>query len=196
MDRLFGVFSDDESLYDIRRTDPGDPVADFELGFCDMAAGPYEALVLETVDVLAAVPGVVDVWQEDREVLLVRAPGVETIRLAEVVDRFWLDALTRTEPDPAYDDELGSPDPPDLARAWSPEPVPEGPLPSARDALRPAPSARRMWTYLGCGAVATAGGLVLALTPGGGSGVMPLVLGVVNLAVGLDIARRRRGLPR
>jgi hypothetical protein len=189
MDRLYGVFSDDESLYDIRRPGIHADVADFELGFCDIAAGPYEALVDGTIDVLAAMPGVEDVWQGNREVVLVRAPEVSAAQLAEVVDRYWLDALRHTAPDPAYGDDL---DPPDLARAWSHEPEPAERRSPAAELLLLAPSRRRMWTYLACGGVATLGGLVLAVTPGGRAGVLALAVGVVNLGVGLNLARRRR----
>ena len=42
-----------------------------------------------------------------------------------------------------------------------------------------------MWTYLVCGAVPAAGGLVYALTPGWCSnGVIALAIGLVNLGVG------------
>ena len=60
MERLFGVFGD-ESLYDIERVPARGDEHDVELGFSDIAAGPYEALVHGTVDVLASTPGVVDV---------------------------------------------------------------------------------------------------------------------------------------
>ena len=195
MERLFGVFDDDESLYDIGRVPARGDEPDVQLGFSDIAAGPYEALVHGTVDVLAAVPGVVDVWQEDREVVLARAPGVATAVLAEVVDRFWLHSLPRTSPDPSY----GEVDPPDVSRAWSPPPLPTDlDVPAQRgqsfaEAVRLPPSRRRMWTYLVCGAVATAGGLFVNVS-GEGSGTVPLVIGVVNLAVGVRIARRRRVL--
>ncbi|NUU19480.1 hypothetical protein HP550_19705 [Cellulomonas humilata] len=193
MERLFGVFDDEESLYDIGRVPARGDEPDVQLGFSDVAAGPYEALVHGTVDVLAAMPGVIDVWQEDREVVLVRAPGVATAALAEVVDRYWLHSLPRTSPDPSY----GEVRPPDVSRAWSPPPLPAGdhvPVqrgPSFADVVRLPPSRRRMWTYLVCGAVATAGGLILTVS-GEGSGTVPLVLGVVNLAVGLGIVRQRR----
>ncbi|WP_315094483.1 hypothetical protein [uncultured Cellulomonas sp.] len=195
MERLFGVFDDAESLYDIGRVPAHRDEPDIQLGFSDIAAGPYEALVHGTVDVLAAVPGVLDVWQEDREVVLVRAPGVATAALAEVVDRFWLHSLPRTTPTPSY----GELDPPDVSRAWSPPPLPgDVNVPVQRgqsfaEAVRLPPSRRRMWTYLVCGAVATAGGLVITIW-GEGSGTVPLVIGVVNLAIGLLIARQRRAL--
>ena len=194
MDRLFGVFDDEESLYDIRRMPARGDGPDVELGFSDVAAGPYAALVDGTVDVLAALPGVLEAWHEDREVVLARAPGVATTALAEVVDRFWLDALPRTSPDPLY----GEVDPPDVSRAWSPPALPgddEAPDPrgpSFAEAIRLPPSRRRMWTYLVCGAVATAGGLVVR-AGGEGSGVVPLVVGVVNLAVGADRDAMRGG---
>jgi hypothetical protein len=184
----------DEPLYWIERLDPDDRFADFELGFSDVAAHPYQALVRATVDVLAAVPGVVEVWHEDREVVLVRAPGVAPAQLADVVDRFWLDALQRTDPDPAYGDDVYAPD---LTRAGSLAPV--GVVrraPRLAEAVRLAPSRQRMWTYAGCGAVATIGGLALATTSGGSSGVVALVLGVANLGMALHIARQRRGLAR
>ena len=193
MERLVGVFGD-EPLYWIERLDDDDALADVELGFSDVAAHPYQALVRATVDVLAAVPGVTGVWHEDREVVLVRAPGVAPAQLADAVDRFWLDALQRTSPDPAYGDEVGAPD---LTRAWNPAPVGvDDRVPRLADALRLSPSRRRMWTYASCGAVATVGGLALATTSGGSSGVVPLVLGVANLGMGLHIAMQRRGPAR
>lgn len=186
---------EDGPLYSLEELDPDEDGADVELGFSDLAAHPYHALVEATVDVLAGVPGVVAAWHEDREVILVRAPGVAAATLAEAVDRFWLDALTRTAPDPSYGWE------PDRSRLLpvptAPAPRPE-PWPAPRGSLRESvslpPSRGRMWTYLVCGAVPTVGGLLLALTPGGSNGAIPLVLGVVNLAVGTRIGLRRRAL--
>ena len=195
MERLVGVFGD-EPLYWIDRVedDYDEGAADVELGFNDIAAHPYGALVRATVDVLAAVPGVIETWHEDREVVLVRAPRVPLERLAGVVDRFWLDALRHTPPDPAYGDDICTPD---LARAWSPAPVAD---PSRGAMLRAAArlpaSPRRIWTYLGVGAVVTVAGLTMAAIPGGSSGVLVTVLGTANLAVGVRIALRRRAEAR
>ncbi|WP_456788385.1 hypothetical protein [Cellulomonas sp. P5_C5] len=79
---------EDGPLYSIEVLDPEEDGADVELGFSALAAHPYHALVEATVDVLAQVPGVVAAWHEDREVILVRAPGVAPERLAEEVERF------------------------------------------------------------------------------------------------------------
>lgn len=78
-------------LYSIERYD--DPLADVEIGFDDVVAHVREDLVQASVGVLAAVPGVLRAWQEDREVLLLHAPGVPLPVLAEAIERFWLGAL-------------------------------------------------------------------------------------------------------
>ncbi|MDM7829899.1 hypothetical protein [Cellulomonas edaphi] len=194
MQRLLGVF-DDEALYDIERIPGRGDEPDVELEFSDVAAGPYAALVRGSVDVLATMPGVVGAWHTDREVVLVRAPSVPTAALADAVDRYWLQALPRTSPDPAY----GPVCHPDVSRAWNPPPVraerdgSSAPRPWYAEEIHLAPSRRRMWTYLVCGSLAAAGGATLLAT-GGGSGAAALGLGVLNLAVGLRIAKQRRTL--
>ena len=201
-----------EPVYWIERLDPAEDGADVQLGFSDVAAHPFHGLVEATVGVLAGVPGVVAAWQEDRELVLVQAPGVAPEQLADVVDRFWLDALTRTGPDPSYgwEPDPSRPLPTSAGPAqWSPASWPadspaQPPAPSSapsspqrptlRDAVSLPPSAGRMWLYLVCGAIPAVGGLALALTPGGSNGVLALGVGVVNLVVGARIALRRRAL--
>lgn len=181
MDRLAGVV-DDEPIYAIERFDEDE--WDVELGFCDWAARVHEHLVRATVDVVAGVPGVLDACHEDREVVLVRAPGVPLERLAEAVDRFWLDALG-LGPVPS---QSRTPAP-----SWPPAPD-DGRRSALFQPVHLAPSRRRMWGYLAAGAICTVGGVVLAVTPEGSTGVAPLALGVLNLGVGLRIAARRRAL--
>jgi len=178
---------EDEPLYWIEELDPDEDGADVQLGFSDLAAHPYHGLVEATADMLATVPGVLAAWHEDREVVLVRAPGVAPELLADAVDRFWLDALTRTPPDPSYGWE---PDPSRPTQTWTEQ----TPRPTLREAVSLPPSRGRMWTYLVCGAVPAVGGLVYALTPGGSNGVIALAIGLVNLGVGANIWRRRRAL--
>lgn len=196
VDRLAGIVAD-EPLYAIERFDDD---ADVELGFSDWAAHVHESLVGATVDVIAAVPGVLDAWHEDREVILVRAPGVPLERLAEVVDRLWLDALGlrpggRPEPGAAVPGGPVDADGAFPAPSWVQVPVPDRDRRSALSrTVHLAPSRRRMWSYLAAGAICTLGGAVLAITPDGSTGVAPLVLGVANLAVGTRIAARRRTL--
>ncbi|ADG73715.1 hypothetical protein Cfla_0805 [Cellulomonas flavigena DSM 20109] len=172
-----------------------------ELGFSDVAAHPYEALVEGTVAMLRGVPGVERVIHEDREVVLVDSRGVAVEQLGDVVDRYWFEHLPSTPIDPGYET-----DPSDvLASPWpSVPPPPRGPVPATepaeptlrdlREAMALPPSRRRMWTYLVCGAVPLVGGAVLAATPGGGNGVIPIVLGAVNIAVGVRIAVCRASL--
>lgn len=172
-----------------------------ELGFSDVAAHPYEGLVAGTVALLEGVRGVEEVVHEDREVLLVTSRGVSVEELADVVDRFWYERLPSTPVDPGFATDpaevLASPWPtaPPPPQGVPPVPTPAPGAPTLRD-LRAAvalpPSRRRMWTYLVCGAVPLAGGAVLATTPGGGNGVLPLAVGAFNLAVAARIAVRRR----
>ena len=62
-------------------------------------------------------PGVLNVWQEDREVVLLRAPHVALDQLAAVIDRLWLEALAHTAPDAAYGDVVREHA---LGRDWRP----------------------------------------------------------------------------
>jgi hypothetical protein len=167
-----------------------------ELGFSDVAAHPYERLVTGTVAMLQQVPGVDDVVHEDREVVVVTSRCVTAEQIGDLVDRYWFDRLPSTPIDPGFEtapaDVLAWPWPsaPPGPRGEPPVPTPLEP----REAMAFPPSRRRMWTYLVCGAVAFAGGAALAATPGGADGMLPLVVGAVNIAVGTRIAvRRRRG---
>lgn len=207
MERLAGV-PDGEPVYRVEATLWHDRLGPLvQLGFSDVAAHPFERLVEGTVAVLAAVPGVRAVWQEDREVVLVSAPGVPLEVLTDVVDRYWLHMLPRTTVDrDVFGDDVplrlppGAPDvvlppsapipppPPGAVLVAPPEPV----LAGLRDAVRLPPSRRRFWTYLVCGLVPLSAGVVMATHPGGADGVLPLALGAVNVAVAARIGWRRR----
>ena len=145
---------EDEPLYWIEELDPDEDGADVQLGFSDLAAHPYHALVEATADMLATVPGVLAAWHEDREVVLVRAPGVAPELLADAVDRFWLDALTRTPPDPSYGWE---PDPSRPRQTWTGRPPGRGrrrpSRPRDRRCGRPSACLRR---EAGCGRTSSA----------------------------------------
>ena len=197
MERLPGLLGSEPVYWvDGVRPLPGG-VVETTLGFSDVAAHPYEALVAATVAALRAVPGVEAVEHTDREVVVVRSRGVAPGALAEIVDRLWFERLPRTPVDPSF--EL---DPAEvLVSPWpSAPPAPVGALPApdgdpaggVRAVVALEPSRRRMWTYLVCGALPALGGAWLALTPGGSTGVLPLALGAVNLAFGARIALRRR----
>lgn len=182
-----------------------------QLGFSDTAAHPYEHLVAGTMGVLAAVPGVRAVWQEDREVLLVAAPGVPVETLTEVVDRYWLHLLPRTSVAAAYADDgevvlhlppgaadvplpPSAPVPPDPGGDITAGPPPRLDLAELREAVRLPPSRRRFWTYLVCGVVPLVLGLALATDPGGSNGALLLGVGALNTGIALRIGRRRRAL--
>lgn len=169
-----------------------------ELGFSDVAAHPYEALVDGTVAMLRGVPGVEGVIHEDREVVHVDSRGLTVEQLGDVIDRYWFERLPSTPIDPGFETDpsevLASPWPSAPPPPRGPVPVPEPAAPTLRD-LRAAvalpPSRRRMWTYLVCGVVPLVGGAVMAGTPGGANGVILLVGGAVNVAIGVRIAMRR-----
>jgi hypothetical protein len=170
-----------------------------ELGFSDVAAHPYERLVAGTVAMLRGVPGVVDVFHEDREVVHVTSDGLAPEHIADLVDRYWFEQLPGAPIDPGFQTEPADV----LASPWpAAPPRPRGALPAVdrgpglsqglREAVRLPPSRGRMWAYLVCGAVPAVGGIVLAATPGGSNGFLALAVGVVNLAVGTRIALQRR----
>lgn len=201
VERLPGLLADEPVYWIEHVTALGGGGLRVELGFSDVAAHPYEGLVAGTVEMLERVPGVVEVIHEDREVVHVVTRGVTPERIGELVDRFWFERLPGTPIDPGFEtdpDEV-------LASPWpSSPPAPRGTLPTAepgsgpptfqglREAVALPPSRRRMWTYLVFGAIPFVGGAVLAAVPGGGNGVVPLVLGTINLAIGTRIAMRRR----
>ena len=203
MERLPGLLAD-EPVYWIEHVTamPGGRICT-ELGFSDVAAHPYEALVEGTVAMLRGVPGVESVVHEDREVVLVVSRGVAVEQLGDLVDRYWFERLPSTPIDPGFETDpsevLASPWPPAAPLPRGTIPVPEPGRPTFRD-LREAvalpPSRRRMWTYLVCGAVPFVGGAVLVATDPGGYGVIPLVGGAVNLAVAARIAARRAAAAR
>ncbi|UZN04203.1 hypothetical protein [Cellulomonas sp. S1-8] len=203
MERLPGLLCDEPVYWIENVVALGDGRLRTELGFSDTAAHPYEGLVEGTIAMLERVPGVEEVIHEDREVLLVVSRGVAVEWIGELVDRFWFDHLPSTPIDPGFEtdpaDVLASPWPstPPRPRGAAPVPTIESGRPTLRDvrqvALLP-PSRRRMWAYLVCGAVPVLGGVVLAATPGGGTGVLPLVVGTINLAIGTRIAMKRRQL--
>ncbi|MCC2334263.1 hypothetical protein [Cellulomonas wangsupingiae] len=204
MERLPGLLAGEPVYWIERVTDLGGGVLRTELGFSDVAAHPYEDLVAGTVALLQGVPGVEQVIHEDREVLLVDSRGVPVERIGDLVDRFWFEHLPSTPIDPEFET-----DPADvLASPWpSAPPAPYGALPAPttpsggptlaglRAAVALPPSRARMWTYLVCGAVPLVGGTLQALTPGGGSGAVPMALGAIGVAIGVRIARRRRADP-
>lgn len=207
MERLPGLLADEPVYWIEHVTALHDGRLRTELGFSDVAAHPYERLVEGTVELLRRLPGVEEVLHEHREVLHVTSRGVTPEQIGDVVDRFWFERLPRTPVDPGFEtdpaDVLASPwpsaPPPPRGAAPAPETDPGSGLPSWHDvrAVAPTPSRRRMWTYLACGAVPLVGGIALAATPGGGTGVVPIVLGTVNLVVGARMAwrRRRAGAP-
>ncbi|MBD7917171.1 hypothetical protein H9657_02615 [Cellulomonas sp. Sa3CUA2] len=194
MERLPGLLAGEPVYWIERVTTLGDGRLRTELGFSDVAAHPYERLVAGTVAMLQQVGGVDDVIHEQREVVVVVSRGVTAEQIGDLVDRYWFDRLPSTPVDPGF-----ATDPADvLASPWPsapPGPRGEPPVPAhldLREAMLLPPSRRRMWTYLVCGAVALAGGAALAATPGGADGMLPLVVGAVNIAVGTRIAVRRR----
>jgi hypothetical protein len=200
MERLPGLLGDEPVYWIDSVVSLADGALETELGFSDVAAHPYEDLVAATVDVLRAVPGVTEVEHLDREVIAVRSRGVAPVQLADVVDSFWFERLPVTAVDPLFGldpaEVLASPWPAAPPPPVGPMPAPIPAPPSLGRELRAAftlpPSRRRMWTYLVLGAVPVAGGLALALTPGGGNGVIPIAVGAFNLVVGTRIALRRR----
>lgn len=171
------------------------------LGFSDVAAHPYERLVAGTVEMLRRVPGVQDVIHEDREVVHVVSRGLAPEQVAAVVDRYWFENLPTAPIDPRFETDPAEV----LASPWpATPPAPLGPMPAIerdlsagqllREAVTLAPSRRRMWTYLVGGAIPAAGGVALAVTPGGSNGLVPIAIGVVNLVIGTSIALQRRRL--
>ena len=199
MERLPGLLAGEPVYWIERVTDLGGGVLRTELGFSDVAAHPYEDLVAGTVALLRRVPGVEQVIHEDREVLLVDSRGITVERIGDLVDRFWFERLPGTPIDPGFETDPAEV----LAAPWpSTPPAPYGDLPttrsgdptpaSLREILALPPSRARMWTYLVCGAVPLLGGVLLAVTPGRPGGVLPIVVGTVNLAVATRIAVRRR----
>ena len=201
MERLPGLLAGEPVYWIEHVTDLGGGRLRTALGFSDVAAHPYEDLVAGTVALLQGVAGVEQVIHEDREVVLVDSRGVTVERIGDVVDRFWFERLPGAPIHPDFETEPADV----LASPWpSAPPRPHGVLPAPttepgspviaglREAVALPPSRRRMWTYLVCGAVPLAGGVLLAATPGGGSGVLPIVVGTLNLVIGTRIAVRRR----
>ncbi|NCT90507.1 hypothetical protein GXB85_06055 [Cellulomonas sp. APG4] len=206
MERLPGLLADEPVYWIEHVTALGDGRLRTELGFSDVAAHPYEGLVAGTVEMLGRVPGIDEVIHEDREVVHVVSRGVAPELIGELVDRFWFERLPGTPIDPGFETDPAEV----LASPWpSSPPAPRGSVPTTelasgqppfqglREAVALPPSRRRMWTYLVFGAIPFAGGVVLAAAPGGGNGVVPLVIGAINLVIGSRIAMRRReaGLP-
>lgn len=201
VERLPGLLADEPVYWIDQVTALPDGRLRTELGFSDVAAHPYERLVAGTVVLLRGLPGVEEVDHEDRELVVVVSRGVAVEQIADVVDRFWFAHLPGEPTDPGFATDpaevLASPWPsaPPPPRGEPPVPVPVAGRPRLRD-LREAvalpPSRRRMWSYLVCGAVPLVGGVVLAASPGGSNGLLPLALGALNLAVGTRIAVQRR----
>lgn len=203
MERLPGLLAGEPVYWIERVTALPDGRLRTEIGFSDVAAHPYEALVDGTVTLLRGAPGVDSVIHEDREAVLVVSRGVNPQLLWMLVDQYWFEHLPSTPIAPGYETDpsevLASPWPsaPPLPRGANPVPAPEADRPTFRElraALALPPSRRRMWTYLVCGAVPFVGGVLLVATHGGANGVIPLVGGALNLAVGVRIAVSRASL--
>jgi len=203
VERLPGLLGCEPVYWIEELTASGDGRLRTTLGFSDVAAHPYERLVDGTVDMLRGVPGVVDVLHEDREVVHVTSRGVPPERIADLVDRYWFEHLPSAPIDPGFET-----DPADvLATPWpTTPPAPLGTMPAVepdpddrprlRDVVGLPPSRGRMWAYLVCGAIPAAGGIALAVSPGGNDGLIPLALGAVNLTIGTRIALQRRRVSR
>lgn len=201
MERLPGLLAGEPVYWIEHLTVSGDGRLRTELGFSDVAAHPYERLVAGTVEMLQRVPGVQEVIHEDREVVHVITRGLVAEQVGDLVDRYWFDHLPTAPVDPAFETHPAEV----LASPWpAAPPPPRGAMPTVdpdpsagprlRDVISLPPSRQRMWAYLVCGAVPAAGGIVLAVVPGGSNGLIPLALGAVNLAIGTRIALRRRAL--
>lgn len=172
-----------------------------ELGFSDVAAHAYEDLVTGTVELLTATPGVAEALHEDRELVHVTYRDGDLERLLGLVDRFWFDRLPTHPVDPS-----SGPGPAELlASPWpAAPPPPKGAFPTVeaergspirsavRDSIALPPSRGRVLRYLILGAVLVVGGLVIALGPVNGNGLLPLALGVINLVIGLRLEIRHR----
>lgn len=201
VERLPGLLGD-EAVYWIEHISvSSDGRTSTELGFSDSAAHPYQQLVAGTVEMLRVVPGVEEVIHEDREVVLVTSRGLAPEQIADIVDRYWYAHLPTTPIDPGYDvtpgDLLTSPWPaaPPPPRGAAPAALPEPhTAPPVRAALTLPPTRWRMWTYLICGAIPALAGIVSAINPGGSNGLVLMLIGAVNLAIGGRIAYQRHRL--
>ena len=140
--------AEEEEPYTVEELDepralPGGRHCTHDVFYDDVLAHAYDDLVEESVIALQAVPGVTLVVHEDREYLLVGAPGLSAEDLRRELDRFWRGAAAVDRPSRADRFEPPAPAPGPAAPTVLPRPAgspasrPVGAAPGGR---------RRPWT--------------------------------------------------